>query len=99
VLVKSFKMSLNVYNHSLLKQHVSATLGPSSGNIFVIGETTALYTLSSVLLGTSLFLFINFFRRILLCIFLAAISDFYVVLCVYNFSAVLTYKVSVPVEC
>jgi hypothetical protein len=63
-----------------LLQQVSATHGPSSGNTFVTGETIALYTLSSVLLGTSLFLLIVSFVENFHCIFFfAAISVLYVV--------------------
>jgi hypothetical protein len=54
-------MSLKLYNiHSFL-QHVS-------GNFFFIWETTELYTLSSVPLGTSLFLLLVSFVEYFHCI-------------------------------
>jgi hypothetical protein len=56
---------------------------------FVIGETTALYTLSSVLPGTSLFLLLVSFEECFHCIFLADISVFcvvYFVMYVFNAS-------------
>jgi hypothetical protein len=47
-------MSLNLRMFLDLR-HVSAAYGPSSGKLLIIGETTALSTLSSVLPGMSLF--------------------------------------------
>jgi hypothetical protein len=85
VLVKYFKMSLTY--HSFL---VATYFGHHQATF--TGETTALYTLSSVLLGTSLFLLLVSFVEYLHCIFFGSYFSLLChLLCCVCFSAVFPY--------